>query len=63
MMEEKLTNRLLLKAEEAAQMLGLGRGTVYAMMNDGTLPTVRMGRAVRIPMDALRRWIEGRTNA
>lgn len=63
MTDEKLTSRLLLKADEAAQMLGIGRGTVYAMMNDGTLPTVRMGRAVRIPLDALRRWIEGRTNA
>jgi len=62
-MTQNTENKILLKAEDAARLLSLGRGSIYKMMNDRTLPTVRMGRAVRIPMDALRRWIEERTNA
>ena len=62
-MSQNTENKILVKAEEAARLLSLGRGTVYQMMNSGALPTVRMGRAVRVPMDALRRWIEERTHA
>jgi excisionase family DNA binding protein len=30
------------------------------MLAAGELPSVRLGRAVRVPMDALRRWIDER---
>ena len=52
--------QVLLKAEQAAALLGLGRSQVYRMAADGLLPTVRLGRAVRIPAAALRVWIEER---
>jgi len=52
--------RLLLKAEEAAELLGLGRAKVYMMMASGELPTVRIGRSVRIPLDKLREWVANR---
>ena len=48
----------LLRAEEVANVLALGRATVYTMMASGQLPTVRVGRAVRVPSHQLRKWID-----
>lgn len=55
------SGKLLLKADEVAQRLSLGRATVYLMMASGELPTFRKGRAVRVPAAALRQWIEDRS--
>ena len=48
---------LLLKADEVAKMLGLGRTKVYEMMASGELPVVRIGTAVRVPRQRLLDWI------
>jgi excisionase family DNA binding protein len=53
--------RLLLKAHEVARRLGLARSTVYDMMASGEITTVRKGRAVRVPVSAIAKWIEGNT--
>jgi excisionase family DNA binding protein len=53
----------LLRAPEVAQILGLGRSKVYDMMQSGELPVVHIGRAIRVPMQALQAWIRGRTIA
>ena len=52
---------LLLRATEVAALLGLGRSTVFALMASGQLPTVRVGRAVRVPRAGLERWISQQT--
>ncbi len=52
---------ILLRAEEAAKLLSLGRTTIFAMMASGELPCVRMGRAVRVPRVALERWVQERS--
>jgi len=57
------TEPLLLKADEVARRLSMGRATVYLMMASGELPTLRKGRAVRVPARALERWIEQQTTA
>ncbi len=49
---------ILLKAEQVAQALNVGRSKTYEMMASGELPVVRIGRSVRVPADGLRRWIE-----
>jgi excisionase family DNA binding protein len=46
--------QLLLTVEEAARVLRLGRTTVYNLIRAGDLDSVRIGRARRVPMDALR---------
>ena len=53
--------KLLLRAEEVARRLSLGRATVYLMMASGELPTFRKGRAVRVPARALEQWLEKQT--
>jgi excisionase family DNA binding protein len=53
--------KLLLKADEVARRLSLGRSTVYLMMASGELPTFRKGRAVRVSARALEQWLKRRT--
>ncbi|HEX6351081.1 MAG TPA: helix-turn-helix domain-containing protein [Candidatus Dormibacteraeota bacterium] len=54
---------MLLRAEEAARMLGLGRSKVFQMLAAGELPVVRIGRSVRIPREELREWIKQKAAA
>lgn len=49
---------LLLTVPEAAQRLRVSRAMVYVLINRASLPTVHLGRAVRIPADRLKRWLE-----
>lgn len=58
-----LSQRLLLRPDEAAAILGLGRSTIYELLRAGELPTVHVGRATRIPARDLHRWIEQRSSA
>ncbi len=55
--------KLLVRPSEAAEMLGLGRSKVYAMLASGELPSVRIGKSVRVPTEALRLWVQERVNA
>lgn len=54
-------DRELLRAEEVARVLGIGRSKVFEMLRAGELPVIRLGRSVRIPRRALAEWIEQRT--
>ncbi|MCH7907441.1 MAG: excisionase family DNA-binding protein [Chloroflexi bacterium] len=49
--------RLLLRVEEAAESLGLGRSKVFELIAAGDLESVSIGRARRIPTDALDRFV------
>jgi excisionase family DNA binding protein len=51
----------LLRVEEAAEVLQVGRTKVYELMARGELPVVRIGRSVRIPLRSLQEWIVDRT--
>lgn len=50
-------DRLLLRPDEAAEILGVGRSKIYALLASGEVPSVRVGHSVRIPFEALRRWV------
>lgn len=52
---------LLLKAEEVALLLGLGRSKVYGMIASGELPVTRIGTAVRVPRAQLENWVDDHT--
>ncbi len=52
---------LLLRGMEVARELGISRALAYRLMQDGTLPVVRIGRAVRVPFEGLRRWVSDNT--
>lgn len=48
-----LVEKLLLKPEEAAEMLSIGRSKVYELIGTGELASVRIGASRRIPAEAL----------
>jgi excisionase family DNA binding protein len=45
---------------EAASVLRLSRAKVYQLIECEGLPTVRFGRAVRVPVDSLQDWLRER---
>ena len=47
----------LLKAEEVAELLSVSRSFAYALMQTGQLPTVHLGRAVRVRPEDLEEFI------
>ena len=49
--------KLLLKPDEVANVVGLGRTRVYTMLGTGLLPCIRIGSSVRVPADDLREWV------
>lgn len=49
--------------EEAAQSLGVGRTTVYDLMNSGDLESVKVGRRRIIPADAVGAFLAARRAA
>jgi len=55
--------RLLLRPSEAAQVIGVSRSKVYELLSEGVLPAIRLGRVVRVPLEALRRWVAERTTS
>ncbi len=50
--------KILLKPAEAAEVLAIGRTRIYEMLAAGQLPSIRIGRSIRVPVDALRQWVE-----
>jgi excisionase family DNA binding protein len=50
-------NKILLKPEEAAEVLSIGRTKVYALIAGGQLASVRIGNSRRIPLDAVNDFI------
>lgn len=56
-----LAQRLLMRPEEAATLLGVGRSMIYELLRAGKLPAVHIGRTTSIPVRALVRWIERQT--
>jgi excisionase family DNA binding protein len=52
---------LQVEVTEAARLLGYSRSTIYQMLNSRELPSTRHGTSRRIPVAALRAWIEAHT--
>ena len=52
----------LLTVEEVAQMLRLSRAKAYALTASGELPSVRLGRSVRVRRDRLEAWLDARSS-
>ena len=49
---------LLLSPEQVATELSIGRTKVYDLICTGQLPSLKIGRSRRVPLTALRRFIE-----
>ncbi len=52
-----MTEPLLLRVEEVARALAIGRSKVYELIASGELPSITIGSARRVPAEALQKWI------
>ena len=56
-MENKYRNLhdlpMTLRVEDLIPILGIGRNTAYELIRSGQLRSIRIGRQIRIPRDAL----------
>ncbi len=51
--------QLLLKPEDAARVLGIGRTKLYMLIGEGRIGSVRIGGSRRVPVEALEEFIRG----
>ena len=49
---------LLLTPRKAAKALSVCEKTLWTLTQKGEVPVIRIGRAVRYPVDGLREWIQ-----
>jgi excisionase family DNA binding protein len=52
------TEALTVSVEEAARLLGIGRGTAYECVRTGQIPAIRLGGRIVIPRRALHAMVE-----
>lgn len=53
-------DKLLLTIPEVAHRLGLGRSFTYQLVMSGEIPSIKLGRARRVPVTALEEFIAAR---
>ena len=51
-------NPLTLNPTEAAHLLRIGRTKMYALLRQNVIPSVRLGRKILIPTQALTEWLQ-----
>ena len=49
---------MLLTVRDVEAELQLGRTRTYELLRSGEIPVIRIGRVLRVPRDALHRWID-----
>jgi excisionase family DNA binding protein len=52
-----MADRLLYRPAEAADAIGVSRARAYELIAAGTLPSIRIGGSIRVPVEALREWV------
>lgn len=57
------TTRLLLRPEEAAEVLGISRSRFYVLLAQKQIRSIKLGRSRRIPLVELERWIAQQVEA
>ena len=50
--------RVLLRPEEAARRLSIGRTQLFELIRDGKLDSIKVGRLRRIPTASLQKFVE-----
>lgn len=56
-----MTEKLMLRPIEAADAIGVSRTKAYELIASGEIPSVKVGGCVRVPVDALKKWIANST--
>jgi excisionase family DNA binding protein len=56
-----MSEPLLLRIEDVARQLQISRSMAYLLIQRRQLPAIRLGRSVRVPQDALVKWVRQET--
>ena len=48
------THRISVRPVEAAELLSIGRSTIYQLISEGAIPSVRIAGILRVPLEALK---------
>ena len=51
---------VLLTIPEAARRLAIGRGKLYGLISTGEIEVLHIGRAVRVPVEAIEEFVAGK---
>ena len=49
---------MLMRIDQAAQALGIGRTTMYRLIKEGHFTVVRIGRATRLRLADVQAWVD-----
>jgi len=53
-----MIDRKTMSVPEAANYLGIGRNSAYEAARTGQIPTIRIGRLLRVPVAAMERMLD-----
>lgn len=53
------SKRKTISVDEAYPQSGLSRNTFYAGVNNGEIPSIRVGKRILIPNSAFQAWLDG----
>lgn len=56
---EQALQRKTCTVDEAAHVLGIGRNQAYAGVRDGSIPSLRIGKRILVPLGRLHELLEG----
>ena len=56
--ERKQSTPLAVRVSEAARLLDIGRSKCYDLIRTGAIPSIRVGKTVRVPLIPLYAWVE-----
>lgn len=51
-------DRILYRPAEAAEAIGVSRSRIYELISSGEIPSVRVGKVVRVPVATLHAWVD-----
>jgi excisionase family DNA binding protein len=55
--EQRYSARLLLRPEEGADAIGVSRAKFSSLLAAGEIPSLKIGRSRRVPLDELEAWV------
>jgi excisionase family DNA binding protein len=53
-----MENKILLSPEETCEVLGVKRSTLFKMIEAREIPSIKVGRLRRIPVEGIRQWVQ-----
>ena len=53
-----MESKILLSPDETCEVIGVKRSTLFKMLETGDIPSIKIGRLRRIPVEGIRQWVQ-----